>query len=230
MARAISTALRWIVSLLVPLSLLGLGVRALLTPGYMHFEYRLPDFPADPYGFSTEDRLHFGSYGIRYLINNSSIAYLADLVSARGAPLFAEDELSHMEDVKVVVRQLLLVWYVGLALLGMIALGAWRTGHLTDLRRGLRHGGLLTLGIGAICGMVATVGSTGSGDLFWDFFSGFHGLFFQADSWLFSYSDTLIRLYPLRFWQDSLLYIAVLTALGALALVVVFREQPAART
>jgi integral membrane protein (TIGR01906 family) len=135
-----------------------------------------------------------------------------------------------MEDVKVVVRQLLLVWYVGLALLGMIALGAWRTGHLTDLRRGLRHGGLLTLGIGAICGMVATVGSTGSGDLFWDFFSGFHGLFFQADSWLFSYSDTLIRLYPLRFWQDSLLYIAVLTALGALALVVVFREQPAART
>jgi integral membrane protein (TIGR01906 family) len=34
------------------------------------------------------------------------------------------------------------------------------------------------------------------------FFVAFHGLFFEGDSWLFDYSDTLIRLFPMPFWID----------------------------
>jgi uncharacterized membrane protein len=48
-------------------------------------------------------------------------------------------------------------------------------------------------------------------------FTGFHSIFFEGDSWLFFYSDTLIRLFPLRFWRDVFIALAVLS-LGAGAL------------
>ena len=52
---------------------------------------------------------------------------------------------------------------------------------------------------------------------FWQFFSWFHSLFFNGDSWLFEYSDTLIRLFPIRFWQDAIIFIvgaSILLGLG----------------
>ncbi len=39
------------------------------------------------------------------------------------------------------------------------------------------------------------------------FFTNFHRVFFESGSWMFSYSDTLIRLFPLRFWSDVALLI-----------------------
>jgi len=38
---------------------------------------------------------------------------------------------------------------------------------------------------------------------FSSFFTTFHRIFFTGDSWLFSYSDTLIQLFPLPFWVDA---------------------------
>jgi uncharacterized membrane protein len=54
--------------------------------------------------------------------------------------------------------------------------------------------------------------------MFWSFFADFHHLFFQGNSWLFPDSDTLIRLYPLQFWQDAVLSIGIISALCGLAL------------
>ena len=34
------------------------------------------------------------------------------------------------------------------------------------------------------------------------FFVRFHEVFFSGDSWRFNDADTLIRIYPERFWQD----------------------------
>jgi uncharacterized membrane protein len=50
------------------------------------------------------------------------------------------------------------------------------------------------------------------------FFTWFHGLFFEGDSWLFLFSDTLIRLFPIRFWEDAFLLAAVIALGGGLAL------------
>ena len=47
-------------------------------------------------------------------------------------------------------------------------------------------------------------------DVFWSFFGWFHSLFFSANTWLFEYSDTLIRLFPIRFWQDTFLAAAAI--------------------
>ncbi len=210
--------LSWLLALFIPLALIGLGVRILLTPFFPNIEYRLPDFPADDYGFTLQDRLHWGPYGINYLLNNADISYLGDLKFADGRSLFNDRELSHMHDVKAVTQEFLLVWYLDLAILILLGLWAWRGEWLSAYIQGLRRGGWLTLGLAGAVGVIATLGTSGSGDLFWQFFSDFHGLFFNGDSWLFAYSDTLIRLYPLKFWEDAVLYVGLVAALGALGL------------
>ncbi len=51
----------------------------------------------------------------------------------------------------------------------------------------------------------------------WDtFFTDFHRMFFEGDSWQFSTSDALIRLFPEQFWFDTAITIGLLTVIGAL--------------
>ena len=52
------------------------------------------------------------------------------------------------------------------------------------------------------------------------FFTDFHNLFFARGSWVFEYSDTLIRLFPIRFWQDAALTVGGLIAVEALLILV----------
>jgi integral membrane protein (TIGR01906 family) len=214
----------WLIVLLIPLAAIGFGVRLLLTPLFPNIEYRLPGFPPDDYGFSTQDRLHWGMYGINYLLNDAGISYLGDLKMNDGTPLFTEPELSHMQDVKKVTQSFLLIWTIDLCLLILLGVWAWRAHWLAAYGLGLRRGGWLTLGLATIVGGIATFGTSGSGDLFWTFFSDFHGLFFQGNSWLFAYSDSLIRLYPLNFWEDAVLYIGILSAVLALGLALGLRN------
>jgi integral membrane protein (TIGR01906 family) len=217
-ADPIRSALAWPIALLVPLALIGLAVRFLLTPLFLQFEYHLPGFPPDDYGFTTADRLHWGSYGVEYLINSSDISYLGDLRFDNRTPVFNERELSHMHDVKGLVQAVLRSWYAVVGLLVLLGLWAWRGSWLGLYATGLTRGGWLTMILALTVGLIATVGASGSGDLFWQFFSDFHGLFFSGDTWLFAYSDSLIRLYPLKFWEDAILYIGVVAALGGMFL------------
>ena len=47
------TILSWLVTILVPLALIGLGLRVLLSPVFLKIEYSLPCFPPDDYGFTS---------------------------------------------------------------------------------------------------------------------------------------------------------------------------------
>jgi integral membrane protein (TIGR01906 family) len=216
--------LSWLVTLLVPVLLIGIGVRVLLTPAFPQFEYRLPSFPSDSYGFTTADRVRWGTHGINYLLNDSGISYLGALKFPDGSPLFSERELDHMHDVKGVTQVFLRGWYAILALVLALGAWAWRAQWVPDFLVGLRRGGGLTLLLALAVGAVGTLGASGPGDVFWAFFSDFHGLFFTGESWIFSYSDTLIRLYPLRFWQDAVLYIGIITGISAAALAFGIRD------
>ena len=74
------------------------------------------------------------------------------------------------------------------------------------------------VGLAGAIGLIVVVGILIDPNIFWNFFAGFHALFFEGDSWLFLYSDTLIRLFPLRFWQDAFLSVAVIALGGGFAL------------
>lgn len=218
--RAISS---WLVSLIIPFLLILLGVRLLLNPAILPFEYAMPGFPDDTYGFSLQDRLKWGTYAIDYLLNNAGTQYLSDLRFGDGSPVFNAREVSHMLDVKIVVQGAL--WTLVLLLVALSGLGvwAWRGGWMDDFRRSVSRGGWWAfwgvIGPAALAGVVFLIGGAqGFYILFWNIFSGFHAIFFEGDSWLFLYSDTLIRLFPIRFWQDMFLYVFLFTALGGGAL------------
>ena len=208
----------WLVTILVPLVLIGLGLRLLLTTAFLQVEYNMPYFPRDEYGFTKEDRLRWAPYALKFLINSAEISYLGDLKFDDGTPLYNERELSHMEDVKQVTKGALNLWYATLAIL--LGLGIWsKVSHWEQAyRQGLMRGGWLMVGLAGVIGLIVAIGIVINPYVFWGFFTAFHKLFFVGDSWLFLYSDTLIRLFPIRFWQDAFLLAAVIALGGGVAL------------
>ena len=209
--KTIYRILSWLVTLLLPVALTFLGLRLLLTHAFPEIEYRTPGFPADDYGFTLQDRLQWSRTSIDYLLNNADISFLGNLTFPDGSALFNERELSHMHDVKTVVQPVLWIGYgVWFFVLGLGVWARWG-GWWPEYVRGVRRGGWLTVGLVAILGILAGIS-------FWQFFTVFHELFFKGDSWQFLYSDTLIRLFPIRFWQDAFLFAGALDVLGGLVL------------
>lgn len=210
--------LSWLITILVPIALIGLGLRILLSPVFLKVEYNMPYFPADSYGFTQADRLKWAPYALDYLVNSADISYLGDLKFDDGAPLYNERELSHMADVKRVTQAALNVWYLTLAVLTLLGIWSWRGDWTQTYRLGLMRGGWLMVGLAVVIGVIAVIGIAINPDIFFSFFTAFHHLFFTGDSWLFLFSDTLIRLFPIRFWQDAFLWAAVIALGGGVAL------------
>jgi integral membrane protein (TIGR01906 family) len=212
--------LKLLLFLLLPLLLVTGSVRLLITDQYLAFEYSKANFPADPFGFDQAQRLAYASANFRYAREGQSIATLA-AQRLGDAPLYNERELKHMQDVQNVYQAAWLVWRlaVGIALLAALAL-AWRAETRPALAAAIQWGGLLTAGLVAVVGLLAVVAWR-----FW--FVAFHQIFFAPGTWTFNYSDTLIRLFPEKFWFDAALTISGLSLLGGLLLALIgWRWQP----
>lgn len=197
-----------LIVLALPPTLVLVSVRLVMTEQFLQFEYNRPGFPEDNYGFSTEDRLEYGPFGVLYLVNNEPITYLSDL-EIDGRPAFNARELKHMEDVQVVtIRAFQFLMVTGAIVAGGAVLLARNRSSRPRLMLALRRGGQLTIGL-MISGIVAVVVAWGF------FFDSFHELFFADGTWQFRRSDTLIRLYPEQFWFDAALSIGILTIVGS---------------
>ncbi|RKR19466.1 TIGR01906 family membrane protein [Arthrobacter oryzae] len=191
-----------------PVILLVLAVRAVTSPLFLWVEYNRPGFPGDGYGFSTDDRMTYGSYAVDYLSNWSGPRYLGDLVDQSGDHLFKDGEVSHMADVKAVI---LSTFGAGtlLILFSLVAVIYLKRRHRGGVRRGLFAGSILTLAIIIGLGTLAVLG--------WEqFFTDFHRIFFANGTWTFSLQDTLIRLFPGQFWMDAGIVIGALVLLASL--------------
>ncbi len=210
-SRYLDLVLEYVVPIAVPIFLCLGVIRLLLTPGFVEVEYRLPNFPDDEYGFSQQERLKYAQRARRYLVSEEGIEYLGSLTFEDGSQLFNERELRHMEDVKAVL-QMAFRYFWGAALVLVIGgVWAWRRGIPEIFRVALSRGGWLTV-IGLASVLFFAVVS------FQSFFVVFHRLFFEGNTWLFRYSDTLIRLFPLRFWRDAFVILALTSAIGGLLL------------
>ena len=219
----------YLVSFLTPIVLIGFALRILLTPLYYTVEYNMPYFPVDEYGFTKEDRLAWAPFAVKYLVNNSDVSYLGDLQFDDGSPLYNERELSHMHDVKGVVKGALNTWYAALILMGLLAFHAHQTKWMPEFVNALRRGGWWMIGLALTLGLIAGAGILIDPNIFWSFFAWFHSLFFTGDSWIFLYSDTLIRLFPIRFWQDAFLAAAVIALGGGAGLAFGLKQRETGR-
>jgi integral membrane protein (TIGR01906 family) len=217
--KELQKVLSWFVTILLPVALTFIGFRFVLTHTFLKLEYHMPGFPPDNYGFSLQDRIHWSQIAWDYLLKNADISYLGDLKFADGSPLYNIRELSHMQDAKNVVQPSLLLGYSVCFILLLLAIWARWGGWWPKYVQGIWRGGWLTVGIMAVIGIFALIS-------FWQFFTFVHELFFTGDSWLFLYSDTLIRLFPMRFWQDAFLFPGIVDVLGGLALGLGLRPKP----
>ena len=211
-----------------PLLVIG-SVRLVMTYEFLRFEYLRPDFPADSYGFSPQDRLMHAPYGIDYLLNGEGIDFLGDLrlpgekcwpplPATADCPMYQARALNHLADAKRIIKMVFsLACLLGLTA-AAAACSAYRSPERQQaIRKGLIHGSCLTLAaVAAIAILAATA---------WDFFfDRFHELFFAAGTWRFAFSDTLIRLFPERFWVDAAIAIGLLSSAAALTILILMRH------
>ena len=222
--------LKLLISLLV-LFLLVLGtVQVLVTDQYLGFEYGKTDFPADPFGFDQAQRLAFASANFRWVREGQPIEALAGQ-RLGDRPLYNPRELQHMQDVQNVFLVTRWTWHLALGLLVLIGVFSLaREENLLELAQGLKIGGLFVAGLVAVVGLLAVI--------FWQvWFVAFHQVFFTPGSWTFNTTDTLIRLFPERFWYDAALTLSGLSLIGGLGIALIgwyaqqkYRYVPNARS
>jgi integral membrane protein (TIGR01906 family) len=228
------TGLLVLITILVPVGLVLGAIRIVLNPWYPKLEYRMPWFPTDEYGFTRADRDKYALIALEYLNTSKDIHLLMDLRFPPGqtAPpisclettdcnlMYNSREIHHMIDVKYVLGIALPVGYAAIGGLILLGVWAWWRQWWDDYLLALRRGGWLMVGI-MLTLIVMVVG------LFDWFFTEFHNVFFSTGTWQFYTSDTLIRLFPERFWMDTFILVGGIAAIGAIALIVLIKPHPA---
>ena len=193
---------------LLPLVLVLTSVRLLLTEIFVRMEYSLPGFPADRYGFTKADRIQYAAVALDYLLNDAGVEFLGNQRFEEGSAVYNERELRHMQDVKQVTQSALRVRRVGAGLILVLVLVVWRGAGGRFALEALQDGSRLTAILMLVLGVVLLVG-------FAVIFVGFHQVFFDPDTWTFRFEDTLIRLFPERFWQVAFGAVALATLVQA---------------
>jgi integral membrane protein (TIGR01906 family) len=185
-----------LIALAVPAILVVNGFRVLATDTFVEWELGRDGFPADPYGLDTEQRTALARTGLRSIQPGSEgIAVLERATLPDGSGAFEERELTHMRDVRTLFGAALRAQLIAVIAIAALALLLLRTRLRAAVPAGLLAGSLATLAIAILAIPVIVLGFDG-------FFTRFHEVFFSGDSWQFSNSDTLIRIYPERFWVD----------------------------
>lgn len=186
--------------------------RVLANEWFVRHELGRAGFPADRYGLSGPQRLDLALTGLRSIRPESDgIVLLERATLPDGSPAFDGRELRHMADVRSRLGAGFKAQLAAFALLGLAAVTLFRSPRWrTVVPRGLLVGSLGTLGVAALAVPIILLGFDG-------FFLRFHEVFFTGDSWRFSDTDTLLRIYPEVFWQDTARLAAGIAVAQALA-------------
>jgi len=192
-----------ILVLCLPLLLLLSNVHLLLTPGFIRYEYSKPHFP-DAILYNDTERLSLAEATLHYLRSNEQVDYLATL-QTRGRAVYNTREIKHLVDVKTVMNTALWLHKICVLLCLLAIAFSWQDSEA-------RRNALLAIyqGCFAFLILLVTIGVLAY-TKFDVFFTYFHRLFFEGNSWLFAFSDTLIQLFPLQFWVDATWILVLLT-------------------
>ncbi len=117
-------------------------------------------------------------------------------------------ELKHLQDAKNVLRVALAVWAVCGVLALLVAIVLYYFAERRALRASLTIGGVLTavLYLGVLTYIAVNFNAL---------FVQFHETLFPAGDLIFLWSDSFIRMFPQRFWQDAFISVSALTLLEA---------------
>ena len=163
-------------------------------------------------GITEEDLNRVGADLRRYFNSGEEPLRVVVPVYGMERELYNQREVDHMRDVKGLVRGAYLVALATLLYLLLYKGIGYYRGRWTFAQRMARlglWGGLLTLAIVALVGLFALVG-------FDSLFLLFHRISFANDLWqLDPRTDYLLIMFPLGFWFDATMRVALTTVAGA---------------
>ncbi|MBP7999816.1 MAG: TIGR01906 family membrane protein [Chloroflexi bacterium] len=210
-----NTTVRFIIRLAIVIAMpffLGLtNIRLIISPAYPRMEYAKASFPEDSFGFSQEQRLDLALVAVDYLGRREAaeeVIYLLEeqVIPGTEEPLYNEREIGHMVDVKHVTDGIKQVGAAAAAIVFLgLALLLWQPATRREGYRAILNGGIATTTILFALALFILVA--------WSvFFTQFHELLFPPGTWTFYFSDSLIRLFPEKFWFD----LGVILSVGTL--------------
>lgn len=206
--RHFSNLLALFITLAIPVVLILTNVLIFMNPAWLAYQYSKPDFPPSV-RFTPTERYHFASESIEYVRGNRTLEQFKAL------GVYDAREIKHMIDVRELVDKVKVVLpATAVLLIGALVALARKKENRALAARGLVNGAILTIGLFIALGLFAAFG-------FQTFFTLFHRIFFEGDSWLFNYTDSLIQFYPLPFWYETSLALVGLTVLEAIVVGVI---------
>jgi len=199
-----------VLTVAVPIVLFFTPLYLFVTDGFVRHEYNTRGFPTSV-RFERAERERLSSVIIGYLRGRASEEDMASMLTDSGEVAMRPKEVEHIADVKGVMDGMYVAHGIALACaLAAIILRTDRPLMALALRRG----------IWIVVGVIGLILLSSFVD-FDAFFTRFHQVFFQANTWLFYETDMLIQLYPLPFWVAAVWKMGVVILLEVLVVWVV---------
>lgn len=220
MSKTIVTIIRWLVVIATPIFLGFATITLIINPAYLRYEYAKDNFPADPFGFTQEQRMELALVAVGYLQRlrpAEEVIHILEEQRIPGTdqPLYNDREIGHMIDVKHLTDAIRIIAGVTAVIVigGLVFLLARPQTRVAGFKA-MTHGGIATATLLLAIALFIV--------LAWNvFFVQFHELLFPPGTWTFSYSDGLIRLFPEKFWFDLGIILSGGTLLEGVVLAIV---------
>jgi integral membrane protein (TIGR01906 family) len=191
----LATIARIALVIAIPVILVASPLYLFVTPEYARHQYARPGFPpADR--FAPDERARISDVILRYLRDRASLEEMATVRTDAGEIAMHAEEVQHLVDVKMVTDGFFIAHAVALVVAGASLVLLWYSERRATLYVYLRQGVWITGGLMVLVLLSALLD-------FDVFFTRFHQIFFEEGTWVFWADDTLIQLYPLPFWIDT---------------------------
>ena len=191
-----------------PVWIIGLSARAVFNDWFIELEYSKKDFPKDKYGLNDEYRKKLAKVGLRAVLSKEGLKEFEKAKLPNGRKAFRKKEVKHMADVN---KLLSFIFPVSYTLFFFWIIGVF---SLEEYRKKLLIGsGLFTIFLILITGIFTFTNYNKAFEIF-------HNYVFDTTSWKFKSYDTLLRVYPMKFWFDGTVAVTVISFILSLTLII----------
>ncbi len=186
-----------VVVLLSPIIFIGVPTRVAFNEWFIEWEYSKEDFPKDRWGLPDEYRKKLAKIGLRAVLSDEGMEEFKRARLPDGRRAFNVREIRHMEDVKRVLDVFFPLVYASLVLTALIFLLVRDAGFIGKT---LIASSLFSTGLALFALLFSLIDYDKAFELF-------HIILFDPYSWRFRSTDTLLRIYPMKFWFDGTLFV-----------------------
>ena len=184
--------------IITPFWILGISTKIAFNEWFIDYEYSKPNFPKDRWGLSDEVRKKLAKLGLKAVLTEEGLKEFEKARLPSGRKAFRKKEVKHMEDLNRFLSKFFIATYI-LAIFWLFVLIL----HKKQIWKLLICSSIYTFLFLAVVSL--TVFSS-----YEKAFEVFHNFFFGRTSWRFSKYDTLLRIYPMKFWFDGTTILAII--------------------